>query len=71
MYRVLHISTGLWAHAFLVGRSSGDKCALLFSDPNDFSIYPSINNITSYMIGFGYSNDTQTCTSSEFEVINV
>ena len=58
MYRVLHIPTGLWAHAFLMGRSSGNKCALLVSEPTDFAIYPSVDNINIYMIGFGYSNDT-------------
>lgn len=69
MYRVLHIPTGLWAHAFIVGRIPEKRVVMLFKEPTDFSIYPSIDGIIVYTLG--YSNDTQTCTSSEFEVINV
>ena len=71
MYRVLHIPTGLWAHAFIVGRKSNHKCALLFSEPTDFTIYPSIDNITIYTIGYASSASFAfDCTSSEFEIID-
>lgn len=69
MYRVLHIPTGLWAHAFIVGRIPEKRVVMLFKEPTDFLLKPDTKEIVAYTLG--YLVDFYETVPAEFEVINV